>query len=116
MDVVSVDSAKKNPQLIPKTSTSSTKAQERWEDKHVRLLIASYMKFKDEFTILTKRMDTPGNYLQGLYPFSETIFHDFSRLQIDLSRTPKFTLTLSLTEVTINLFLLAISTHYQTYQ
>ena len=49
MDVVSVDSAKKNPQLIPKTSTSSTKALERWEDKHVRLLFASYMKFKDEF-------------------------------------------------------------------
>ena len=31
------------------TSTSSTKALERWEDKHVRLPIASYMKFKDEF-------------------------------------------------------------------
>ena len=70
----------------------------------------------EQATILTKRMDTQGNYLQGLYPFSETILQDFSRLQIDLSRTPKFTLTLSLTEVTNNLFLLAISTHYQTYQ
>ena len=36
-------------QPIPTTSTSSTKALERWEDKHVCLLIASYMKFKDEF-------------------------------------------------------------------
>ena len=34
-----------NPQLIPRTSTSSNKALERWDDKHVRLLIASYMKF-----------------------------------------------------------------------
>ena len=42
-------SGRKNPQLIPTTSTSSTKALERWEDKHARLLIASYMKFKDEF-------------------------------------------------------------------
>ena len=39
----------KYPQLIPTTSTSSTKALERWEDKLVRLLTASYMKFKDEF-------------------------------------------------------------------
>ena len=39
-------SVRKNPQLIPTTSTSSTKALERWEDKHVRSLIAS-MKFKD---------------------------------------------------------------------
>ena len=34
-----------NPQLIPRTSTSSNKALERWEDKHVRLVIASYMNF-----------------------------------------------------------------------
>ena len=41
-------SVRKNPQLIPTTSTSSTKALERWEDKqlHVRSLIAS-MEFKD---------------------------------------------------------------------
>ena len=39
-------SGRKNPQLIPTTSTSSTKALERWEDKHVRLLIASYVKSK----------------------------------------------------------------------
>ena len=42
-------SVRKNPQLIPTTSTSSTKALERWEEKHVRLLMESYMKFKDEF-------------------------------------------------------------------
>ena len=41
--------SEKNPQLIPTTSTSSTKALKRWEDKYVRLIIASYMKFKDEF-------------------------------------------------------------------
>ena len=35
-------------QPIRTTSTSSTKALERWDDKHVRLLIASYMKFRDE--------------------------------------------------------------------
>ena len=34
---------------MPTTSTSSTKALERWEVKHVCLLIASYMKFKGEF-------------------------------------------------------------------
>ena len=28
-----------NPQAIPTPSTSSTRALERWEDKHVRLLI-----------------------------------------------------------------------------
>jgi len=33
---------------------------------------------------------------QGLYPFSKTNFQDFSRTQIDFSRTLKFTLTLSL--------------------
>lgn len=38
-----------NPQFIPTPSTSSARALERWEDKHVRLLIASYMKFKDDF-------------------------------------------------------------------
>ena len=42
-------SVRKNPQFIPTTSTSSTKALERWEEKHVRLLMESYMKFKDEF-------------------------------------------------------------------
>ena len=42
-------SVRKNPQLMPTTSTSSTKALERWEVKHVCLLIASYMKFKGEF-------------------------------------------------------------------
>ena len=31
--------------------------------------------------------------IQGLYPFSETNFHDFSRTQIDFSRALKFTLT-----------------------
>ena len=39
----------KNPQLIATTCISSTKAPERWEDKHVRLLITSYIKSKDEF-------------------------------------------------------------------
>ena len=39
----------KYSQPIPTTSTSSTKALERREDKHARLLIASYTKFKDEF-------------------------------------------------------------------
>ena len=39
----------KNRKLIPTTSTSSTKALERWEVKHVHLLIASHMKFKDKF-------------------------------------------------------------------
>jgi len=34
--------------------------------------------------------------IQGLYPFSETNFQDFSRTQIDFSRTLKFTLTRSL--------------------
>ena len=42
-------SVRKNPQLMPTTFTSSTKALERWEVKHVCLLIASYMKFKGEF-------------------------------------------------------------------
>ena len=40
----------KEPQLSPKTFTSSTKALERWKDTYVPLLIASrYLKFKDEF-------------------------------------------------------------------
>ena len=39
----------KEPQLSPTNSTSSTKALERWKDTYVRLLIASYLKFKDEF-------------------------------------------------------------------
>ena len=39
---------RKNPQPILTTSTNSTKALERCEEKHVRLLIASHMKFKDE--------------------------------------------------------------------
>ena len=34
---------------MPTTFISSTKALERWEVKHVCLLIASYMKFKGEF-------------------------------------------------------------------
>ena len=46
----------------------------------------------------------------------ETILQDFSRLQTDFSRAPKFTLTLSLLEATNNLFLLTISTHCQTYK
>ena len=31
-------------------------------------------------------------FLQGLYPFSETNFQDFSRTQIDFSGTPNFAL------------------------
>ena len=31
-------------------------------------------------------------FLQGLYPFSETNFQDFSRTQIDFSETPNLTL------------------------
>ena len=31
-------------------------------------------------------------FLQGLYPFSETNFQDFSRTQIDFSGTPNLTL------------------------
>lgn len=38
--------------------------------------------------------------IQGLQPFSETIFQDFSRLQIDFSRTPELTITLSVSKVT----------------
>ena len=38
-----------NPQFIRTTSTSLAKALERWKDKHVRLRIANYVKFKDEF-------------------------------------------------------------------
>ena len=40
-------------ELNPTPSTSS--ALERWEDKHVRLLIGSYMKFKDEFGKSSKK-------------------------------------------------------------
>ena len=43
-------------------------------------------------------------------PFIRNSFLNISRLQIDFSRTPKLKLTLSLSEVTNNLFLLKIST------
>ena len=39
----------KDPQFSPTTSTSLTKALERLKDTYIRLLIASYLKFKDEF-------------------------------------------------------------------
>ena len=34
--------------MISTLSTSSAQTLERWEDKHVRLLITSYMSFKGE--------------------------------------------------------------------
>ena len=44
-------------------------------------------------------------------------FPGLSRLQIDFSRTPKFTVNVSLSEVTKNnVFLLTMSTHCQTYK
>ena len=61
----------KNPQLIPTTSTNSTKALERWEDKQVRLLIASYMKFKDKFG---KSHITPTINSVGLLVRTRSIF------------------------------------------
>ena len=61
----------KNPQLIPTTSTSSTKALGRWVDKHVRLLIANYTKFKNEFgkSHITQQ-SIWSNFWFGRVPFS----------------------------------------------
>ena len=54
-----------NPQLIPTIFTSSTKALERWDDKHVRLLIASYMK-----SHITQQSIRSDFWFRGRVPFS----------------------------------------------
>ena len=78
----------------------------------MRVLLVNGLVHVQLATINFELLSLFGTLLTTVFvPFIRNSFLNISRLQIDFSRTPKLKLTLSLSEVTNNLFLLKISTY-----
>ena len=75
-----------------------------WRSPVIELLPSRFKKRGVRCTPLRalRSLRTLRTLKQGSYPFSETIFQDFSRTQIDFSRTQKFILKFHSKDLNIN--------------